>query len=184
MGKVVDLDLVGLSLRVPCAPTLTALAHQFFLLGIDGYYGLPLPLEGLRPPVDVLELGISIRMGTARQRFAVGLETVAEVMEESIHRPLTHHMPLSLEGRGHLGCTLAGPPQERHGVAHGGLDPPRFPRHGEGADHAPPMAYGLRLDGVPALRESGAQGQRPGGLVPASRLGWWPVTAQAPRPPD
>ena len=111
-----DLDLFGLSLGVPFAPTITELPYQFFLLGIDGHHGLPLPLEGLRPPVEVLELCIPIRVGTALQSFAVGLKTIAEVMEESIHRPLTHQIPLGLEGRRQLGRTLAGPPQERHRV--------------------------------------------------------------------
>ena len=31
-------------------------------------------------------------------------------MEEAVDRPLTHHMPLGLEGCGQLGRTLAGPP--------------------------------------------------------------------------
>ena len=51
--------------------------------------------------------------------LAVGLETIAEVMEEAVDRPLTHRMALRLERHGQLGRTLAGPAQERHRVATG-----------------------------------------------------------------
>src|SRR5262245_14749560 len=57
--------------------------------------------------------------GAPLQCLAVGLQTIAEVMEEAVDRPLTHRMALRLESRGQLGRTLAGPPQERHRVATG-----------------------------------------------------------------
>ncbi len=114
-----DLDLFGLPLGVPLAAAIAELAHQFLLLGIDRDHGLPLLLERLGPPVDVLELRIPIRVRAPLERLAVGLETVAQVMEEAVDRPLTHRMPLRLECRRQLGRTLAGPPQERHRVATG-----------------------------------------------------------------
>src|SRR6266568_3680819 len=40
-------------------------------------------------------------------------------MEESVDRPLTHRMPLRLQGHCQLRRTLACPPQERHRVATG-----------------------------------------------------------------
>jgi hypothetical protein len=119
VGKVVALDLFGLSLGVPLAAAITELAYQFFLLGINRDHGLPLFLERLGPAVDVRKLRIPIRVGAPLQRLAVGLETIAQVMEEAVDRPLTHRMALRLECRGQLGGTLAGPPQERHRVATG-----------------------------------------------------------------
>ena len=104
---------------VPLAAAITELAHQFLLFGIHRHHGLPLLLERLGPAVDVLELRIPIRVGAALERLAVGLETVAQVMEEAVDRPLTHRMPLGLECRRQLGRTLACPPQERHRVPTG-----------------------------------------------------------------
>jgi hypothetical protein len=43
------------------------------------------------------------------QGLPVGLETVTQVMEEAIDRPLTHRMPLRPQGGRQLGCTFACP---------------------------------------------------------------------------
>src|SRR5512142_904749 len=77
LDEVVDLHLLGLPLGLPCPAAVAELAHQFLLLGIDRHYGLPLPLERLDPPVDVLELGISIRVTFALDRLAIGLHLPA-----------------------------------------------------------------------------------------------------------
>ena len=114
-----DLHLLGLSLGLPLPPAIAVLAHKLFLLGIDRDHGLALPLERLGPAVDVLELGIPIRVTSALDRLAVGLEAVAQVMEEAVDRPLTDRMALGLEPLRQLGGTLAGPPQGRHRVATG-----------------------------------------------------------------
>jgi hypothetical protein len=98
---------------------MAALAHEFLLLGSNRYHRLLLLLQGLGPAVDVLELRLPIRVRAALHGLAVGLETLAQVMEQAVDRPLTHRMPLRLEGRGQRGGTLACPPQERHRVATG-----------------------------------------------------------------
>ena len=85
---------------MPLATTIAELAYQFLLFGIDRHHGLPLFLEGLGPAVHVLELGIPIRVSAPLQRLPVGLETVAQVMEQAIDGPLTHRMPLGLQCRG------------------------------------------------------------------------------------
>ena len=118
-GEIVDVHRLGLSLGVPLAAAIAELPHQFLLFGIDRYHGLPLPLEGLAPTVDVLELRIPIRVGTALERLAVGLEAVAQIMEQSVDGPLTHRVPLGLKFHRQLGRTLTGPSQQRHRVATG-----------------------------------------------------------------
>jgi hypothetical protein len=95
----VALHRFGLSVPVPLTATIAELPHEFLLFGIHRHHGLPLPLENRGPAVDVLELCISIRVMAAFERLAVGLETVAEVMEEAVDGPLTHPMPLGLESR-------------------------------------------------------------------------------------
>src|SRR6266566_2432165 len=73
----------------------------------------------LSPPINVLKLRIPVRMVAALERLAVGLETVAQIMEESIDRPLTDRMPLRLECRRQVGRALASPSEQRHRVATG-----------------------------------------------------------------
>ena len=69
--------------------------------------------------MNVLELRIPVRVVVALERLAVGLETVAQIMEESVDRPFTDRMPLGLKCRRQLGRTLACPSEQRHRVATG-----------------------------------------------------------------
>src|SRR6266849_10883988 len=96
VGEVVALDFLRVPLGLPLATAIAELAYEFLLFGIDRHHRLPLLLEGLGPAVDVLELCIPIRVGATLERLTVGLETVAQVMEQSVDGPLTHRMPLGL----------------------------------------------------------------------------------------
>ena len=53
----------------------------------------------------------SVRGIPPRTRLPLGLETVAQVMEQTVDGPRPHGMPRGLQGRGSLGRTLTGPPQ-------------------------------------------------------------------------
>ena len=118
-----DVDLLGRPLGGPRLTTIVVLPHQCLLLGIHRYDGLPLVLEDLGPPVKGLEWRIPVRVVAARERLAIGLETVAQVMEEPVDRPLTGCLPWRLEGRRQLRRTLACPSEQRHRVATGhGID--------------------------------------------------------------
>jgi len=117
--EVMAVDLLGLPVRVPLLAAIAVRAYEFFLLGINRYDRLPPLLEGLSPPINVLKLRIPVRMVAALERLAVGLETVAQIMEESMDRPLTDRMPLGLECRRQRGRTLACPSEQRHRVATG-----------------------------------------------------------------
>src|ERR1700745_3523905 len=105
-----DRDLLRLALRRPLAATMTELADQFLLCGIDRHHRLALSLEGLGTTVQVLELRLPIWVRAPLQGLAVRLETVPQVMEQTIDRPLTHSMPLRPQSGRHLGGTFACPP--------------------------------------------------------------------------
>jgi len=80
-------------------------------------------LERPDPPIDVLELGVPVGVALALDRLAVGLEAIAQGVQEPVDRPLAGGMPPGLEPLGQLGGTLARPPQRRHRVATGhGID--------------------------------------------------------------
>src|SRR3989442_12409661 len=102
-------DLLGLPVRVPLLAAIAVRAYEFFLLGINRYDRLPPLLEGLNPPIHVLKLRIPARMVAALEGLAVGLETVAQIMEESIDGPLTDRIPLGLEWRRQLARAFATP---------------------------------------------------------------------------
>jgi hypothetical protein len=112
-----DLHLLGLPLGLPLPPAVAVLPHKLFLLGIDRDHGLTLPLKRLGSPIDVLELGIPVRVALALDRLVIGLEAVAQIVEQSVDRPLADDVPSGLEPLGQLVRTLARPPQRRDRVA-------------------------------------------------------------------
>jgi hypothetical protein len=77
---------------------------------------LLLPLEGFDPPIEMLKLAIPVRVVSTCQCLAVGLQAVAQDMEESVDGPLADSMSLTLEFIRQLGGTLARPAQGRPGV--------------------------------------------------------------------
>jgi len=123
VDEVVDVDFLGLTRRLPLPPAVAEPADKLLLLGVHGDHRLPLLLVCLDPPVDVLELGISIRVTFALDRLPIGLQTVAQAVKESVDRALAGGMPSGLEFGGQLGRTLACPAQRRHRIATGhGID--------------------------------------------------------------
>jgi len=117
IDEIMDLDLLGLALGLPLPPAVAVLPHKLFLLGIDRDHGLILPLKRLGSPIDILELGIPIRMTFALDRLAIGLKAVAQVVEQSVDRPLADDVSSAPKTIGQLMRTLARPPQRRHRIA-------------------------------------------------------------------
>src|ERR1044071_1677448 len=72
LGEVVHLDALGLSARLPFAAPVTELPDQFLFLGIHRHDWVPLALERLDSPTDVLKLRLPIRMVAACERLAIG----------------------------------------------------------------------------------------------------------------
>jgi hypothetical protein len=97
VGKVVDPYRLGFTLGAPLPATISELTDQLFLLGINRHDRLSLPLESLHPPVDMLKLGVAVRVLAAFNRLAVGLQAVAQMMEEPVDASLANTIALVLE---------------------------------------------------------------------------------------
>ena len=92
---------------MPLATAGAELADQFLLLGIDRHHRLSLSLKRLGPPVDVLELGIPVRVALAFERLAVGLETIiVQGVEQPVDRAFANGMPAGLESAASLAALL------------------------------------------------------------------------------
>lgn len=82
-GKVVDVDLVGLS-AIARTGTLE-IADQFSLLGVYADHGLIVPDEQRFDPLDVTILLVRLRVRLADQALDIGLERVPCWFEEFGH---------------------------------------------------------------------------------------------------
>ena len=61
--------------------------------------------------VQVGKLGVAVRMPAALQRLPIGLQTVAQFMEQLRHDPMAGLVPLAPQFLRQLPHALAGPPQ-------------------------------------------------------------------------
>src|SRR5215212_2307287 len=101
-------------------PTLTTgvleIADQLLLLGIDRNDRKAGSEVLLNLLVDMLELGVSVRMARSFQCLLVRLEAVSELHEQLGNELMTHSMTLGLELRGENTNALARPSQRRFRV--------------------------------------------------------------------
>lgn len=95
MGPHLD----GLSLRLPFTPAVFEIADQLLLLGVHRDHGLTLLLVGVYLRVDVLELGVAVDMSTALAGLAIGLQAVAERVQQFGDLLSANRMPLFPEHR-------------------------------------------------------------------------------------
>ena len=63
--------------------------------------------------VEVLELGVAIRMVRSLQRLAVGLQTVPQIVQHPAHPLVAGSVSLPLQFLCQLAQALTGPPQRR-----------------------------------------------------------------------
>ena len=115
--EIIDAHGHRLPGRVPFPPSILEVAHEFFLLGIHGDDRLPGLQGGLDLGINIGKLGIPVWVTRALQRLAVGLETVAQVVEEGGDNAMTGGVPQAAEFLGQLPHTLARPAQRGLGVA-------------------------------------------------------------------
>src|SRR5271166_6112412 len=64
--------------RLPLLARILVIADQFLLLGVHRDHRLAPPLQRADLAVDVLELGVAVRVVLTLQRLAVGLEAVTQ----------------------------------------------------------------------------------------------------------
>jgi hypothetical protein len=71
----------------------------------------------LDPPVEVLKLGVAIRMLSSLQRLAVRLQAVTKVVKHPTHQLMTYPVARAPQFFGQLPQALAGPAQWRFRIA-------------------------------------------------------------------
>lgn len=117
LGKIVIIDRLRLAARAPGLAGVLEAPYQFLLLGVDRDHRLARRLMALDAGVEVLELGIAIHMLRAFQRLAVGLQAVAQFVQQFCDPYMTDRMPLRTQRLGQRACALAGPAQRRIRIA-------------------------------------------------------------------
>jgi len=113
-GEVVDVNQIGLVLRLPLASPVFEVADQLLLLRVDRD-DRNAPVDAvLRLRIDVLELRVAIRMLGALYGLVRRLEAVAVIAQQLGHRPVTDPNAVLMEQLAgqHLRA-LACPPQRR-----------------------------------------------------------------------
>src|SRR5512135_2174117 len=95
--EVLGPDLLGGAGGPPLLPSVLEIPDQLPLFRVHGHGRLPRPLEGTHLPVDVLELGVAIRMRRPFPGLAVGLEAVIQIVEQGGYRPVADAMASAVE---------------------------------------------------------------------------------------
>ena len=184
------------AVTLPCAQS-TGVFHS------NRNYRLPQGLKGAYPPVDMLELRIAVGMLGAFQRLAVGLQAVAQLVQQPIDRPLAHRMAGAAQVLSQPCRAAASPQQRAHRVAPGHrVDQPLQRLHQfrivgsqrlaapAGPAQAPPIGVAIRseLVGVEFLQPGADGGTRHAGgggnagdaaTAHQARLDRRPASAQA-----
>jgi len=117
IDEVVHVDRLGPALATPFPAVVLEIADQFLLLGVDRHHWLTRrqELQGLR--VDVLELRVAIDVLAAFPRLAVGLQTVAQVMQQLADNRRANPVSATPQRRGQMAQAAARPQQRPHRVA-------------------------------------------------------------------
>ena len=108
--------LLRRSLRTQLPPTVLEGPHQFLLLRVHGDHRLSQGELQLHRPVQVLKLGVAVRVFRPRQGLAIGLQAIAHVVEQFGDHAMADLVPLALQCRRQLTHALAGPAQRGLGI--------------------------------------------------------------------
>ena len=92
VGKIMHVDGFGLSLTLPLLAIILIFSNKFLLFRVNRHDRLTQFLKSLHTPVDIPELRVPVRVLIALERFAVGLQTVARIVEHPVHRALADLM--------------------------------------------------------------------------------------------
>src|ERR1700736_5370668 len=95
--EIMHANLFRIPLRPPLPPSVFELSQQFLLLGVNRYHRLA---EGDVAPnfvINVLELGIAVRMRISLLGLAVGLQAVTQLMQQLRDYWIAHLMPHPVE---------------------------------------------------------------------------------------
>src|ERR1019366_8412186 len=95
-----DLAQLGCALRSPLASAVLELANQLLFLRIHRDHRLTAMLKLLHGGIDMLELRIAIRMGSALLRLAVTLQAVVRLVQHSTDASRTQRVALARQDFG------------------------------------------------------------------------------------
>ena len=90
LGKVMHQGMLGLALGLSCPPVVLEVPHQLLFLRIHQHHRLPPMQEVVGLCIDMLELGVAVRVRSPLAALAYRLQTVAQLMQQSAHRRRTH----------------------------------------------------------------------------------------------
>jgi hypothetical protein len=108
---------------LPLPSSVLELPDQLLLFGIDRDDRLPSLQGRLDFGIDKLELGLPVWMTLALDRLTIGLQAIAEFVQQCGHHAMAGRMPEATEFLSQLAHTFAGPAQGRFGVPPGhGID--------------------------------------------------------------
>ena len=117
--KVLGTHLLRHAASMPLPPRIAEIPDQFLLLRIHRDDRLPRLLKGTDLLVDVLELGVAIRVVFAFPGLPVRLEAVADLLEQATDRVVADPMAQSAEFVGQVARALGGPKQGGFGITTG-----------------------------------------------------------------
>ena len=123
-AEIVDIDRLGRTLGPPLPSAVLECADQFLFLRIDRNDRLTPALELLGPLIDVLKLGVAVRVRTALASLAVGLQAVVQRPQQPVDRACADLMTLRAEFVREFAHALAGPAQRRLRDLRGSPAPP------------------------------------------------------------
>src|SRR5258708_1552551 len=99
--EVLGTHLFGLTRRLPFVAPVLEIPEILLLLGVHGDHRLTPLLEGLHARVDELELGIAVGVRTPLTRLAIGLEAVAQIVQEQGNLLVADPVALPLQRTAH-----------------------------------------------------------------------------------
>ena len=117
VDEVIDQNFFRLALREPFPSSVAVIPDQFLLFSVNRDHRLQAFLERHHAGVDVLELGIAVRVLAPFFGFAIALQTIPLGSQQSAHGTRADRMPLASQFRRQLRGAFASPAQRRHRIA-------------------------------------------------------------------
>jgi len=111
--KIMDSYFFRLVLGLPFRAVVLEVSDQFLFLRINGDNRLTALLKSLGQIIDILKLGVSVRVRASFSRLRIGLQAVVKVMKQIRNLSIPNSMPLPVEFFGQFPGALAGPAQGR-----------------------------------------------------------------------
>src|SRR5262249_8948849 len=117
LWKIIRLHLFWIVLGPQLPAAILIGTHHLFLLGVHGNRRIVGVQLRAYPLIDVLKLGIAIRVLGAFQALLVALQAIPQLFEQARNGVLFDVVPTLLQGEGQIAEAARGPQQTAFGVA-------------------------------------------------------------------